>query len=238
MTLYWRAAIISWFASRPPGLKGQLSERAFYWQRIRELHTQRFSSKSSSLSCSRSALSLTRPSRRPVACQTAESMSSHRTKAFPVSSFQVEGWLGQLDRLRRWHQRLCDLRAQRATQLTVADLDLVFAFFQTAYHLRDWILNDRAASKRDLDELMHGNLALKVCRDLCIGSKHLLIERASIDQHASVRREYVPGPAGNRAASGSRIVITAGGKHELWPLVEDCMAAWETWVATMPSIEG
>jgi hypothetical protein len=156
-------------------------------------------------------------------------MSSQSAKRTPISSFQVEGWPGQLERLRRWHERLQELRAQRAVQLTAADLDLVFAFFQTAYHLRDWILDDGAASKEELAELMRDSLALKVCRDLCIGSKHLTIKKASVDQHASVVREYVPGPVGNRAASGSRVVVIADGRHELWPLVDDCMATWERW---------
>jgi len=158
-------------------------------------------------------------------------MSSRPANSRPRSSFQVEGWLGQLERLRRWHQRLQELRTQRAVQLTAADLDLVFAFFQTAYHLRDWILNDGAASERELQELMSDSLALKVCRDLCIGSKHLTIKKASVDQHASLVREYVPGPVGNRAASSSRVVVIADGRHELWPLVDDCMATWETWTA-------
>jgi hypothetical protein len=127
-------------------------------------------------------------------------MSFRSANRPPVSSLQVEGWLGQLERLRRWHQRLQELRAKRLAGLAVADLDLTLVFFQTAYHLRDWILNDGAPSRGELDELMSGSLALKVCRDLCLGSKHLLVrvEKASADPHASVVREYVPGPSWTR----------------------------------------
>jgi hypothetical protein len=151
----------------------------------------------------------------------------------PPSSFQVEGWTGQFERLRRWHGRLQDLRPERSTNLTQADLDLVYAFFQTAYHLRDWILNDGAASREELDDLMRGSLALKVCRDLCIGSKHLVIQKASVDQNASVVREYVPPPVSNpEASSSSRVVVIAHGKHELWSLVDGCMTAWEQWAET------
>ena len=131
--------------------------------------------------------------------------------------------------MRRWHQRLQEIRAERSAELSVADLDLVFAFFQAAYHLRDWVLNDGGAPRAELDVLIHESLALRVCRDLCLGSKHLSIQRPSVDPNASLVREYVPRSFIHPAASGARIFVVADGKHELWPLVDDCLAAWEAW---------
>jgi hypothetical protein len=158
--------------------------------------------------------------------------SSSLSARHRVSSFRVEGWVGQFERLHRWHQRLQELQTQRSAELTTADLDLVFAFFQTAYHLRDWMFNGGRASKADLDDLMRTSLPLKICRDLCLGSKHLVIDRPSVDPNTSLVREYTPGPIGNPTVNGTRIVVIANGKHELWPLVDDCMDAWEQWAAT------
>jgi hypothetical protein len=79
---------------------------------------------------------------------------------------------------------------------------------------------------------MRTSLPLKICRDLCLGSKHLVIDRPSVDPNTSLVREYTPGPIGNPTVNGTRIVVIANGKHELWPLVDDCMDAWEQWAAT------
>jgi hypothetical protein len=147
------------------------------------------------------------------------------------SSFQVEGWTGQLERLRRWHQRVLAVRRERSDQLTNADLDTVYAFFQSAYHLRDWMKNDSGAPVKDLEQLMRDTPSLRICRDLCNGSKHLVVTRPSVDSRTSLLREYVPGPVGTRDLGSIRHVVIAGGKHDLWALIDDCMAAWESFVA-------
>jgi len=84
-------------------------------------------------------------------------------------------------------------------------------------------------------KLMSDSPALRVCRDLCNGSKHLLIRparRASVDADASIVREYMPGPVGDPKAANYRIVVLADGKHDLWKLIEDCMSGWEAFAAS------
>jgi hypothetical protein len=90
--------------------------------------------------------------------------------------------------------------------------DYVYAFCQNAYHLRDWLQNSGAASQRDLDELMARTPALKLCRDVCNGSKHFVLDqRRSSTDHIGLMREYVPPPViGGEPGERLRLLAVEG----------------------------
>jgi hypothetical protein len=61
---------------------------------------------------------------------------------FAPDRFEQEGWQGQLARVERWH-----LRAMSAVLAGEPHAeDYIYAFFQSAYHLRDWLQNSAASS--------------------------------------------------------------------------------------------
>jgi hypothetical protein len=66
----------------------------------------------------------------------------------------------------------------------------VYAFFQAAYHLRDWLQNSGATTQKALDDLMARTPALKLCRDVCNGSKHFALDlRRTTTDHIQLMRE-------------------------------------------------
>jgi hypothetical protein len=55
------------------------------------------------------------------------------------------GWQAQLDRVRRWYHR-----ASKADDV-IDRYDFLYAFFENALHLRDWLKDTGAITEKDLD---------------------------------------------------------------------------------------
>ena len=112
-----------------------------------------------------------------------------RPYKFAPDRFEQEGWRGQFARVQRWQLRA--LRAVRGGEQHAEDY--IYAFCQNAYHLRDWLKNSGAAPQSDLDALMSRTPALKLCRDVCNGSKHFVLKPSMTStDHIGLMREYVP----------------------------------------------
>ncbi len=139
-------------------------------------------------------------------------------------------WIGQLQRTRRWHERLA--RAARGDGYAEDDLaDFGYAFFQNCFHLREWVQHTANIPRADLDAFM-GREEMQVCRDLANGTKHLNITRPNVDARFSIGREYDP-----RSHFGYRLFVitdnekTGGEKYDLFDLASRCLEAWEQFLA-------
>lgn len=138
------------------------------------------------------------------------------------------GWSGQLDRLRRWHNRICSLHQEKGLQVGFEDLDLVFTFFQNCYLLREWVAISRDVPTEELDDFMKKNIEMRVCRDIANGTKHFHLTRPSLDAEFSIGREYMPDNDGN---PGHNWFVIAGEKYDLFDLANQCMNLWEQFLA-------
>lgn len=146
-------------------------------------------------------------------------------------------WLGQLERVRRWHRRFGAVRAAAGDTVGLDDLDLVYAFFQNSWHLRDWIEKTSGVAKAELDCFVSANQALRLCRDLANGTKHFSISSPSVDAHPSILREYLPPPIGGGQA-GHRWLVIAGERRDLFGLADECMSLWERFAGAHPALLG
>lgn len=142
--------------------------------------------------------------------------------------------------MERWQRRALD--ALSSGQIGHGDgEDFVYAFCQTAYHLRDWLQNSGATSQADLDALMASTPALKLCRDVCNGSKHFRLDPSRTEtDHISLMREYVP-PIGATGSGGSRprLFVFEGQDGaiqivEIRDLMRECVEAWSRFCACLP----
>lgn len=123
---------------------------------------------------------------------------------------------------------------QKASAAGSADLDdFMFAFFQNCFMLREWIKKTSPLSKGDLDNLFNSTPELRICRDICNGTKHYSISKPSVDAEFSILREYDPSEA-----SGHRLRIivqdknhVADGKYDLLELAGKCLRIWEGFLA-------
>ena len=68
---------------------------------------------------------------------------------YQLSYHRSAGWKGQLERVKRWHTRVKEAARNGSDDLE----DFAYAFFQNAFHLRDWIKNERPELKTQVDNL-------------------------------------------------------------------------------------
>jgi len=114
--------------------------------------------------------------------------------------------------------------------------DMLWSFFQHCWHVKDWLLNDPLASdaqKQVASNMVHQSPALKVCQDLCNGTKHLQLRWPSSGSGAS--HQYV-----------DRIIAPGQGLVEIDCMIDDghgklisgkklareCIAEWEQILAS------
>lgn len=135
------------------------------------------------------------------------------------------GWQAQLDRVRRWY-----LRVSRAEDPT-DKYDFLYAFFENAFHLRDWLRDTGAASQQDLDSFFSANADMRLCRDLANSHKHFSLRDPSQPAPPSEAHEYSPG-IGNLDGDVSLIILSDGRKHDAFELAERVLRAWEEFIAS------
>lgn len=100
-------------------------------------------------------------------------------------------WMSQFFRVKRWYDRVVDLRGKSETeQLSAYDFDTIIAFFENCYHLRDWLESSRPELKDDLRALFKDCFEMGACRDICHGFKHKRYERPTHDSDFNMYREY------------------------------------------------
>lgn len=149
------------------------------------------------------------------------------------SRHKSHGWKGQYDRTHRWHDRVTRIGTRQTQSAdTEAEHDTLYAFFQNCYHLRDWLLNSGAVQQRDLEDFFRIHVELRVCQDICNGTKHLGLDRPKVDGEFSIGREYVDpsDPRDRPHLNETWFVIAAGEKYDLFDLAGRCMQLWDEFV--------
>lgn len=91
--------------------------------------------------------------------------------------FGAIGYLDQIDRIRRFVERVTAPRVNEDWERFIADYqDDVFSFFQHCWHLKDWIRNDPELSgeqKKRIIEAAEHSKVLAIANDMANGTKHL-----------------------------------------------------------------
>lgn len=136
------------------------------------------------------------------------------------------GYRHQLDRARRFLARVQMATDDWADLDDVEFQDMMWAFFQNCWHVKDWLKHDPSVSqavKNAAIDLAHQSLHLKMCQQLCNGTKHLDTRPGASHHH--VNTTIIPG-AGIRELDcivddGTGRLIS--GKQ----LAKDCIAEWE-----------
>jgi hypothetical protein len=143
-------------------------------------------------------------------------------------------------RSRRTLVSACERRSRSRSSCSGSrNRGLLYAFFQSAYHLRDWLLNSGGASKAEIEALFADSPCLRFCADVCNGSKHFVLDPK---RHTTARigrmLEYVP-PLPGSDVDGMRPTVLAfqdhGGYVDFVPidgLLRDCTTTWQQFCST------
>ncbi|MFT4264076.1 MAG: hypothetical protein QM572_11890 [Nocardioides sp.] len=143
---------------------------------------------------------------------------------------RARGWHDQYARMVRWHGRLLREIAHEAEHGDWAtwpnDLwDTAMAFFQSAFHLKDWIVRDHPELQRPLNAAIAAHPRLALCADICNGTKHGHVDRNHrTGAHATGLREFAP----DVPSHARWLVLGPEGPINLDVLANDVLDAWES----------
>lgn len=147
-------------------------------------------------------------------------------------------WKLQWSRVIRWHQKTSEI-AEKSIRLepSVYDLDVVVAFLQNCYHLRDWIQACRPDLNVKIAALFPSSFELQGCRDVCNGFKHKSLTNPSLDADFNLYREYDPFAAEANFSLNAvkyRIAFSDGNdirKYDLFEFAESCFRIWDSFLS-------
>ncbi|MBI5636172.1 hypothetical protein HY993_04385 [Candidatus Micrarchaeota archaeon] len=137
----------------------------------------------------------------------------------------------QLNRVKRWFERLKKCQTGSAEQE-----DVLLAFCVNCYHLRDFLISSKVASKNNLDEFIGNNVQMQICRDICNESKHCMLDSPSIFERDKKGKKITAGWfAGvlllreqDILTNKPKLIILANGKkHDALELARKCIALWK-----------
>lgn len=126
--------------------------------------------------------------------------------------------------MKRWEVALKEVGSSSNLE---RELDVIHAFFMNCYHLRDWLEESVVVDKARLDDFFAQNKEMRICRDLCNASKHMVLRQPSFDgdpdvpgDMVTVAREYVP-PDDYKLA-----ILVDFEKYYIPELANTCVELW------------
>lgn len=120
--------------------------------------------------------------------------------------------------------------------------DDLISFFMHCYHIRDWILhlNKAGVSAAQLDDFINNNEVLRVCADLCNGSKHCKLTRkprSGLQPHVAGKSyqasTWFVGSGGGEVLQAKYSVVTSTGAVDALDLAEECLHLWREFILEM-----
>jgi len=144
--------------------------------------------------------------------------------------------------VKRWYQEFA-LTDQGRPHDRPSDFyqDQAYAFFQNCHHLKDWIKNDGsvgvAADK--VEAFINSNDELKLCADICNGTKHLCLARPRSGQdHRFGQRKFKVQVGGPPTTISVKYTIgTSVRPVDAFELATKCLEAWENFIRSNISNE-
>jgi hypothetical protein len=148
----------------------------------------------------------------------------------------AEQWKLQWHRVIRWYKRTSAVKTKSlSAELDVDDIDLVIAFFQNCYHLRDWLRASRPDLSAQIDSLFSHNFEMAACRDICNGFKHKTLNNRPLDADFNLYREYDYFAKIERSGHPIkyRVAFADGDdvrKFDLFELAHGCFQLWDNFI--------
>jgi hypothetical protein len=132
--------------------------------------------------------------------------------------------LEQYNRIKRWQEALRGVRSAGSIE---RELDIVYAYFMNCYHLRDWLVESRVIDKKTVDDFFENEFEMRICRDLCNASKHLVLHSASFKGDPNIPGDMVTMFREYHPSEGYELGILVGGhKFHISELASRCVQLW------------
>jgi hypothetical protein len=142
-------------------------------------------------------------------------------------------YLEQIKRTERWYERFEKIYLD--TKKRYDNLyyeDVIYAFFQNCYHLKDWLKNSNVIEEKRLNNFIDTNEDMKICRDLCNASKHLVLKSGKdlklmkLDLPLKTMKGY------SHNSNYYCIKEVGGGVHSAFDVAVRCLVSWRNFLKT------
>ena len=146
-----------------------------------------------------------------------------------------KSYLEQYERIKRWHKILNEIRLSNASEdKTEYQVDCIFAFFMNCFHLTDWLKHSKTSlDDKTIDDFINNNDEMKICKYLCLGSKHLTLDkkRHDVSNIVTIGKEWDPFAEvlnnKNPVLNITYSLDTKYGKFNVFELSDTCVNLWE-----------
>lgn len=128
-------------------------------------------------------------------------------------------WQGHLARVERWYRRLI------AAQSDDDKIDFLYAFFESSFAFRDWLVDTGAANQQEIEDLFLRHVELRLNRDIANLLKHHSITRPSQEQPPCLATEYAP-EWPTFGINRKLIVLSEGKNYDAIALAKRCLDIW------------
>ena len=146
----------------------------------------------------------------------------------------------QIERAKRYLERIRKIYGGTALpwEERICLQDDVISFFMHCYHIKDWIieLSRVKVTPQEINEFINKHEALKICADLCNGSKHCQLTRTpkTGQQPHIVSSQYQTGSNNESVFVKGRFSVLSNQEfHDALELAEECMALWNAFIADL-----
>ncbi len=149
--------------------------------------------------------------------------------------------LEQLERTKRFLNRIRKLYAGEGIPYEENKNydDDVISFFIHCYHVKDWIItsNKIGISKKEVENYINDNEALRICADLCNGEKHFKLQRNSRtgkQPHLASRNYstlyFTPESGQPPRIKSSYKILSKDSFFDALELAEACVELWDAFI--------
>jgi|YelNatPaOPRAMG01_1025707.scaffolds.fasta_scaffold48839_2 hypothetical protein len=152
----------------------------------------------------------------------------------------------QLERTRRYLQRIRNIYAgvPYISETREYHTDDVFSFFVHCHHIKDWVVSIRRfrATSKEVDKFINSHQELRICADLCNGTKHCRLTRnmrTKRQPHMARKTFESDGNQGVFHTTKGQLSILSDGKfYDALVLAESCMRLWDDFIARKSATAG
>lgn len=156
-----------------------------------------------------------------------------KTNNLHLSAHTINSWQGQFSIMIRYYERA--LKAENQTD----EFDFWITFFQNSYYLKDWLKEavkgglDKELKKR-IESRINENDSMKICADICNGTKHLRINKnVRSDPYFAFFYEYAPFRREDEKTHNWTVHFQEAGntkRYKLSDLALECIKFWQEFI--------
>ena len=143
-------------------------------------------------------------------------------------------YLEQIRRTKRWYERFEKIYLDTKKQYDNTYYeDVIYVFFQNCYHLKDWLKKSNAINGKRIDDFIDTNEDMKICRDLCNASKHLIpLRDPSIDKNLKLMKLSLSLKTTNKYSHNPNYyyIKVNGGMHSAFDIASSCLVSWRNFL--------